>query len=213
MNIRAAIAFAVLAGFLAAPAQATPFTFEFTPPGWTQNNDSAAYGTGVVFSVTVNNGAATDINQSYTFGDITQISVTAIGGSLKGVFLKQSPPYLAEPTLDPLTTNSSGRATLDLLSVSSPDLGGFDQLSMGTKYDFQLGVLTGGGGDTTLAVYGYHGGTLAATNGTPVCGKNHSNCVLPGISLNSVPEPTTTLLFGLALTGLLLAQRRRACKG
>ena len=197
---------------LSTGAKADAFTFDFTLPAWDYNSNAPVYGTGLDLSITVDNGASSARSQSWTYGDITGITVSAIGGSFS--FSSQGiAPSFEDKGVAPLVTDGSGVATLSFL-VSDPAQAGHIDWNDGKAF-FQLGQETSGA-IVWLPVYSFlqppygpeGGGTASYYGGiAPYDPK-------PLVSLSqAVPEPATSalMLAGLALLSWkALSSRRRS---
>ena len=115
---------AVVAVCLSGSLQASPVTFEFDLPNWTEYVNSetlarSAFGTSGLLDITLDNGGSN--TKSYTFlnSQITQLKVTAVGGSYQNTWISGdlNTPYNLryDPNASFVSTNASGIATLNLL--------------------------------------------------------------------------------------------------
>jgi hypothetical protein len=198
----------VLAAGLAASqeANATPFTYQFNMPTWDSTNSAAVYGTSSVLDVTVDNGGISDISQTYDFGQLTSATVTAVGGTFTHTWPGLSTFSSTDPSIDFLTTDSSGIPTLDLLvepianRVTATDSNIFFQLARNRP---------SGIGFSSYFINDETVGAFAFVNGPDTCDIACGFEVTGASVSSSVPEPSTLALFGTGLVAALGWSRRR----
>ncbi len=178
-------------------AQATPFTFEFDMPSWNSSSSPGLFGTSAIVDITVDNGAADDLNQSYLNSQITQVSVSVVGGTFTDTFTTAlgtgGPSYLS--------TDGGGVATLDLLASATEPSSYTGDAADG--FGLQFGIIGPQGGATTFALFSAT--DLAAA--VPFV-----NGAFTGFELTSVapvPEPASVGLMSLAFAAILFTRRRR----
>jgi len=185
-------------------AQAAPFTFEFDMPAWTFTQDASIFGSSAVLDLTFDNGAVTDLNQTYLNSDVTSVSITAVGGTFSDTWtpFTSNNFFTGLPGISFVSTDASGIATLDLLA---DPVGGNSINAFNDAGRFQLGIITPTGGLTTFAVLdaNFVAGILAP----------QADGAFTGLKLTStptaVPEPGTLALMGLGIAGLGFALRRK----
>ncbi len=213
MNIRAALSGLMLAGMLVSgAAQATPFSFEFNLPNWDNGIDrsDAVYGTSGLLNITVDNGASHGISQTYLNSQITQVRLTAVGGTFNHIWDDPFTDYFH--TIEWfgsdsfISTDLNGIATLDLL-VS--DDGSQFIVMDSDGYYFQLGRITSSGGATPIAVRGRHEDGTAFFVSYNTQGELAGFAVRSNNTVATIPEPGSLALLGFALGGLAVSRRKR----
>lgn len=194
-------AFVVAAFFgISSVAHAIPFTYEFNLPSWEDSSDTSVWGTNGILNITVNNGAANNLNQTYLNSQITQVTLTTSGGTFQNTWIASDANGSGSASY--LSSDALGTITLDLTA------------SINTSYY----VFNNAGGVLQLGVIGFNGGptTLYATNASDYA--YDSTCETDGctglkltgqlISDNNVPEPVSIALFFIGLAGLAVVRKR-----
>jgi hypothetical protein len=205
MMIRLIPASAALLWLASGTAQATPFTFEFDMPAWTFGFDTSIYGSNAILDLTFDNGAATDLNQTYLNSQITQVTVTTVGGTFADTW---TDGFFASPgSASYVSTDANGVATLNLLAGAVTT--GFDvDNAIG---DFQIGVITAtAGGFTSFVVGGPGFSDAASVVPTGPSGEFTGFEVTSVSTPTSVPEPGTFAMMGLGLAGVGFVLRRKS---
>ena len=199
-------------------AQATPFSFEFDMPLWgVHTNNAAEFGTGAVLDLTVDNGGASALSQSYTLAQITSLSATAIGGTFAASWSASDLAGSANTSTNFLATDATGAPTLDLLAQANPAFIQFE--SGGLLAVLQILKTNGVGGPSfELADLSdfppnfFAGQAIGPIN----CGASeHDNCgfavagtALGGAGPVAVPEPSSLAALAIGLIALLLLSRK-----
>ena len=90
---------------------ATTFTYEWTQT-YSYNDNPLIFGSAVVFDITFDNGNSTNINQTYYFGDVVDLTVRTIGGTYAQSLSAQISPavILGKTENDVLITTDSNDA-------------------------------------------------------------------------------------------------------
>ena|SRR5215467_15258866 len=180
------------------PAHATPFRFEFVLPNWTTSSNSALYGANATVDVTVNNGSATPLNQTYENGQITQVHLTT-AGTFANTWTQLDPGLSVDISASFISTNAAGIPTLNLLAGPAARV-----VFSNPNGTWQFGRRFGLGGFTQTWVQdgpNFSGNDLAFNN-------TEEGFSIVGTNLTA-PAPATLTLMALGFAGLCWKRRRR----
>lgn len=187
---------------------AAPVTFEFNIPNWDATDNVALFGTHGILDVTLDNGSSSVLNQTYLNSEITNISLTAAGGTFSRSWTgaQGTDQGTGSASQSYISTDSSGIPTLDLLAAQTSTVYDF----FDSAFRLQLGVITPGGGFTTFVIIDKTVNTPFARTAPQDPNPPHD---LLGFSVIgqqiTVPEPASVPLFGVALVALVLARRHK----
>lgn len=188
-------------------ALAAPVTFRFSLPAWTEYYaDPATFGTSGVLTVTVDNGSASAVNQTYLNTTITSIAMVANGGTFSHVFSGATANgYDGGELLSFISTDAAGIPTLDL---SVQDVGSAYDFIDG-PYFLQLGIERPTEGYWPISVSDdFTGaGSFVAVAPRDATGL-HTGLVLRGQVVAEVAEPTGLALVALGLMAVWAGRRR-----
>lgn len=185
-------------------ANAIPFTYEFNMPAFTAGtpDDVGFKGQTSILEVEVDNGNATNINQSYLNTQITGYTVT-IGALTLSLHLSSSGLYF-QGSQTYITTNDFGAAILDLTAdVESRALLGLSSSALGV---IQLGTTQGSGPVQYWVQINGVSGLVSEdfiVDGDEIIFPNRPD------PTTSIPEPSTIALFVIGLAGFGAISRRR----
>jgi hypothetical protein len=197
-------------------AEATPITFQFNMPAWDSSGGAALWGSNALLDVTVNNGASTDLSQSYALSDIVSLSASAVGGTFSSSWTAADLVLSSNTGAVFISTDGAGVPTLDLLSA--PTGAGVDYGNM-PQPTVQIGILTPTGGPTpfVLTVGGSgqplsEASVLGPVTYSSTNGFDYSGIAVTGVALAqtaAVPEPPSLTLFIGGLLGLGFTRWRK----
>lgn len=213
MRFRGIIGAALVTALLSTygTAHAAPVTFEFTTPSWDVNTNAAEWGTHSLLRLTVDNGSDSTVNQHYLNSQITEASVSAVGGTFSHTWGANHGAGFAD--LSYLSTDAGGVPTLNLLASDSQSFYLFiDEGSL--VFNLQLGVITGAGGWITFAAWTFDpaDSSFSQAASFPLGSDGlYSGFALSGrvVPNASVPEPLSLSLVCLGLAGLVVSSRKR----
>jgi len=191
---RIAVTLALAASSLT--AHAAPFTFEFTMPVWSGNNNPAVLGTNALLEITVDNGSSSSASQTYLNSQITSFAVTALGGTFNHTW---NSGFYGSSAESFVSTDSAGIATLDLLSANGA--GAYYNSSSAGLF-IQLARFNPSQGSwTPFAIWG---------DGLHAYFFQPEGFAVVGSSDNDVPEPLSVALLGLGLAGVAFSRRKQS---
>lgn len=181
-----------------AVTHATPFTFDFTSNltgAHTLNTNPLLFGSALSISIVFDNGDTTNKSQVYSYADITNIAVAAMGGTFS---VPESDPKTISFTGNPsdlfVTTDAQGRIVVPPPFSQNIVIG--DSVSLKSLID---------GEGTVFAAWWFTGRW------------QHSNAIsgdeaFGPLKAVAVPEPPSWafLLMGLAGLGLILRREKKA---
>ena len=128
MSLRAIFSTLLLTVSSVAAHAASFYTYQIID-NYTYNTVPSVYGTYAVIDITFDNGNNTNINQTYTFGNIVDVNVNTIpsGGNFQANFswihfntatdIYHSPTFLNFPGATVLTTDSTGSGVFSLQAI------------------------------------------------------------------------------------------------
>ena len=164
------------------------------------------FGTHGVLDVTLDNGSSSVLNQTYLNTEITNISLTAVGGTFSHSWTAADGSGFPNPNSESyISTDGSGIPTLDLLAAQNTTAYRFDD----SLFLLQLAVTEPIAGFTTFLVEDstvFHPFAISAPI-DPNVNESLGFSVI-GQQIN-VPEPATLALFGFAFAGMGWARRRQ----
>ena len=192
-------------------ANATGFTYEFSQT-YNANSDAAIFGTSATFDITFDNGGQTNLNQTFNWTDVTQITLNTAGGIFNGTF---------NPTLDLaggvnpfLTTDNNGNGAFifnnqvnEYLIGSLTTSQGVLNIQLGTYYFDNIAL------SIDLALFGTH--QFAYYEPSSINPPNYvfapASWTAPAnyIGSSTVPIPAAIWLFGTTLLGFIGLKRRK----
>ena len=113
-----AVALMLVAAISTSSASASPATFQFVLPSWTDTADPrfdpALFGSHGVLTVAVDNGSASIASQTYLNSEVTSASLIGAGGIFSEIW---SGPGVGDgASLSYISTDAAGVPTLDLLA-------------------------------------------------------------------------------------------------
>ena len=203
------IAPVLVAGLWAAAAttQASPVTYRFEMPAWSFPVSQTVFGTHAVLDVALDNGASSNVLQSYLNADIRLLRVWTVGGTLDLSFT-QFTSFTGGLSASFISTDASGHALLDLLArPASPDSLGVGIYGMSGMGTVQLAQMTPTGGLSTFAVsLGGDVGLVLPMKDFEFLGLSVNGQLLDG---GQVPEPSSWALGGLACLAAVWVRRAK----
>lgn len=172
---------------LCASAHALPFVYQVTQ-GWDTTSNASLFGTAAELFITVDNGSSTNVNQSYTWLDITGVRFATVGGTFDHDSAGNS--FALQPNVAVLTTDGTGWGTLDIDHGS-----GADPAYYGTYFPAGSATL---GGNTYPAINYAVSGEYAQFS---IYGAHWIAGAIP-VPAPPVPEPAALALIAVGLAGL-----------
>lgn len=168
------------------PAEAVIYTYAANVNSYMTNTNPSLFGTGLQSTDSVDNGNATNQNQTYTYAQIVNGSTVSVGGTFA---ITQAEPkifsYTGTPTNTFATTDASGN--LILLPPGGPVVN-------------DAALLTAGNGDQISYAAWWFTGTWQGA-------KRGNDNAFGG--LVAVPEPATASILLLGIAGVMALRRRK----
>jgi hypothetical protein len=206
MNIKKLLLKLLFAGVLVSGVvQASPVTFEFILPAWSQTSNPVAFGANGVLDVMIDSGASNLSNQTYLNSKILSVSIKTVGGTYDHVWTGSFTDQNGGLLRNYISTNLAGIPTLDLLATlsSTSSFNAYD----GTTF-LQFGQINPTGGAATFYLWDKKVGNsmiepfiISPLTGHPILtGFSVTGHV---VNSNEIPEPRSLAIFGLAFVCLV----------
>lgn len=187
--------------------QAAPFTYEFNLPNWGSGSGdyNVVFGTHGVLDLTVDNGATTNLSQTYLNTQITRLSLTTVGGTFSNTWSNLD-TFITDTSSSYLSTDAWGIITLNLLAASTDSA----FVANNTGGYLQLGVITPSGGYSTLATStaDWHSSAFYDPYVNGFTGVSQTGQLVE--TPTATPIPAAAWLFCSGLFGLIGAARHKA---
>lgn len=215
---------------LSPAAHATPYTYEFSI-AYDFSDDPLYFGSAALLDVTVDNGGATNADQSYAWSDIAYLNVSTVGGSFS-LSTQYPPDYFTNPyySTPGMQISIGQQAATDNTALFHTDPTGANAVFAGTGLDELFTQSWGQYRSSFSAQLGAganKGLSLSATYFAPYCnyatcwqGTAYTQTIAAGLSgvlitpnpvyLQTVPLPASGALLVTGLLALGAGRNRRS---
>lgn len=165
------------------------------------------FGNSTIIDLSFNNGSTSNLNQSYTFGNLTDVSVRTVGGTflLNDNFSSPSLTTYStgfDSTVALLSTNSAGNGTFTLASTPTQTATFQDPTLAGNTLQFAIGA-------SNESIYLSYAPSTGGYYEAQIWNSNAPVSLAATYLPAAVPVPAAVWLFGVGLSFMLFTWRKQ----